>query len=39
MARKKPYSVTLGILDAILILLTGGLWLVVILVRELYMRS
>jgi hypothetical protein len=39
MARKKPYSVTLGILDAILIVLTGGLWLIVVLVRELYMHN
>ena len=39
MARKKPYTVTLGIIDVVLILLTGGLWLFVMLVRELHQRS
>lgn len=39
MARKKPYSITLGIIDLILVLLTGPVWLVVMLVRELYMRK
>jgi hypothetical protein len=39
MARSKPYTVGLGILDIILILLTGGAWLIVMLIRELYRRS
>jgi len=39
MARKKPYTVTLGIIDIILACLTGGAWLLVVLVRELYMRG
>lgn len=37
--RKKPYTVTLGIIDIVLILLTGGFWLLIMLVRELYMRQ
>lgn len=37
--RKKPYTVGLGVLDLILILLTGGFWLLVMLIRELYMRQ
>ena len=39
MARKKPYTVTLGIVDILLSLFTGGFWLLIVLVRELYMRS
>lgn len=36
MARSKPYTIKLGILDVCLLLLTGGGWLFVMLVRELY---
>lgn len=39
MARTKPYTVTLGIIDFILILVTGGLWLIVMLLRELHMHK
>jgi hypothetical protein len=39
MARKKPYTIGLGIIDILLILVTGGAWLIVMLVRELYMRK
>lgn len=39
MARSKPYTAKLAVLDVILILITGGLWLVVMLVRELMRRS
>lgn len=38
MARSKPYTTGLAVLDIILILLTGGLWLLVMLVRELKRR-
>lgn len=39
MARKKPYTVTLGIVDVLLTFLTGGAWLLIVLFRELYQRS
>lgn len=39
MARKKPYTVTLGIIDLALILFTGGFWVIVMLVRELKAHS
>lgn len=39
MARKKPYTLALGILDVALVILTGGFWLLVMLVRELMARS
>jgi len=39
MARKTPYTASLAIIDVILILLTGGAWLIVMLVRELLKRS
>lgn len=39
MARSKPYTFALGVMDLILILLTGGFWLIVILIRELYRRK
>lgn len=39
MARKKPYTVTLGVIDLVLILITGGFWLIIMLLRELYMRK
>lgn len=39
MARSKPYTLALGILDIIMLLLTAGVWIVVILVRELYRRQ
>lgn len=39
MARSKPYTKKLAILDIILILLTGGFWILVMLVRELYRRN
>jgi len=37
--RSKPYTKTLALIDIILILLTGGGWLLVMLVRELYRRT
>ena len=39
MARKKPYTVTLGVIDLVLTCLTGGGWLLIVLIRELYMRG
>jgi hypothetical protein len=39
MARRRPYTVSLAIIDAVLILFSGGLWLIVMLVREMYQRS
>ncbi len=36
MARSKPYTPGLAILDVILTLFTGGGWLLVMLVREIY---
>lgn len=39
MARKKPYTAKLLILDIILTFITGGAWLIVMLFRELYRRS
>lgn len=39
MARKKAYSKKLAVLDVILIFLTAGTWMLIMLVRELYMRS
>lgn len=36
MARTKPYTMALGITDFILILLTGGAWLIIMIIRELY---
>jgi len=39
MARSKPYTKKLAILDIILILLTGGFWIFVMIVRELYRRA
>lgn len=39
MARSKPYTLALGIVDIILIFLTGGAWLIVMLIRELYRRK
>jgi hypothetical protein len=39
MARTKPYTTGLMTLDIILTLLTGGLWLLVVLFRELLWRS
>lgn len=39
MARKKPYTVTLGFIDLLLTFFTGGAWLIVVLFRELYQRS
>lgn len=39
MARKTPYTASLAVLDVILILITGGFWLIVMLVRELLKRS
>ncbi len=35
MKRKKPYRLRNFFLDAILLLLTGGLWLIWIVIREL----
>lgn len=39
MARKKPYTKKLAVIDLCLILITGGAWLIVMLLRELYQRS
>lgn len=39
MARSKPYTKGLAILDVCLVLLTGGFWLIIMLVRELLRRS
>lgn len=39
MARSKPYTKKLGVLDLVLTLLTGGSWLIVVLVRELYRHN
>jgi len=39
MARTKPYTGGLLALDLILILVTGGFWLIVMLVRELWRRK
>ena len=39
MARSKPYTLGLGILDLIMFALTGGFWLIVMLIRELYRRK
>ncbi len=39
MARSKPYTLKLGILDAFMLLLTEGVWIFVILLRELYRRK
>lgn len=39
MARSKPYTKKLAILDLILLFLTGGGWIVIMLLRELYRRK
>lgn len=39
MARSKPYTGALFALDLVLTLVTGGIWLVVVLFRELWRRS
>ena len=39
MARSKPYTGGLMVLDIVLTLFTGGLWLIVVLFRELMRRS
>lgn len=39
MARKKPYTLGLAVFDLFMICLTGGVWLAVMLVRELMRRS
>lgn len=39
MARSKPYTGGLFAIDLILTLLTGGLWLLVVLFRELWRRG
>lgn len=39
MARKKPYTGTLMIIDILLTLFTGGFWLIVVLFRELWRRN
>lgn len=36
MPRSKPYTKKLAILDLFLLLITGGGWLVVMIIRELY---
>lgn len=39
MARTKPYTGGLLVLDLILTLITGGLWLLVVLFREMWRRN
>lgn len=39
MARSKPYTKKLAILDLILLLCTAGQWIWIILLRELYRRK
>lgn len=39
MARSKPYTFWLGFWDVVLTLCTSGLYLLIILVRELYRRK
>jgi hypothetical protein len=39
MARTKPYTGGLLVLDLILTLITGGIWLVVVLFREMWRRN
>lgn len=39
MGRKTPYTASLAIIDLVTIFLTGGIWLVIMLVRELAKRS
>jgi hypothetical protein len=39
MARSKPYTGGLLVLDLVLTLITGGIWLLVVLFRELWRRS
>lgn len=39
MARSKPYTGGLLVLDLVLTLVTSGAWLVVVLFRELWRRS
>lgn len=39
MARSKPYTKKLALLDVALFLITGGGWLLVMIVRELYRRN
>ena len=39
MARTKPYTFKLALLDVFLTMITGGGWLLIVLVRELYRRK
>ena len=39
MARSKPYTIKLGIIDVLLTAFTSGAWLLIVLVRELYRRK
>lgn len=39
MARSKPYTKKLAVLDVFLLLITAGGWLLIMLVRELYRFS
>lgn len=39
MARSKPYTKKLAIFDLILLLITGGGWVFIMAVRELYRRT
>lgn len=39
MPRSKPYTKKLAVLDLILVILTGPVWIAIMLVRELYRRS
>lgn len=39
MARSKPYTAKLAVLDVILAAITGGFWLLIVLVRELYRHN
>lgn len=39
MPRNKPYTAGLAVIDILLLLFTGGLWIFVMIVRELMRRS
>lgn len=39
MARKTPYPMWLGVVDVLATLFTGGFWLLIVIVRELYKRQ
>lgn len=39
MPRSKPYTKKLATMDALFLIFTGGLWSIIMLVRELYRRQ